>query len=260
MALMPWPTGPVQAGVKGENANLHIWVDGTSEQPKASQVGATMPQADPIPSGSFMEMLLGHRSGGVNKPAPLFDLGSTRFGRGATVTYAAGTITDTNQAWVTNQFGAAGAGEAYGVIVTDATGGGQYNVIGSNTATVLTLKSNFATTPGAAAPYSIIGVAEQNQGATVSYAAGPANALVDTGKAWTANQWRGRYVMVAGQLRQIVSNTATQLTLDAAWSTTPAAQQAYFISDSFYQSWLETQRGNTGGYTGGGPDLNPNAL
>jgi hypothetical protein len=257
---MPWPKGPVQAGVKGENSALHIMVDNTSEQPAAASVGATMPQADPIPMGSFVEMLLGHRSGGTNKPAPFLDLGSVRFGRGGTVTYAAGTLTDTNQNWVVNIFGAAGFGVAFGVIATDVTGGGQYNVIASNTATVLTLKSNWATTPGAGAPYSIIGVADQNQGATVSYAAGPANALVDTGKAWTANQWRGRYVMVANQLRLIVSNTATQLTLDAAWSATPAAQQAYFISDPMYPSWLETQRGTTGGYTAGGPDMNPNNL
>jgi hypothetical protein len=255
---VPWPTGPVQVGVKGENAALHVWVDGTSEQPKSSQVGATMPQATAIPIANWMEVLYGHRSGGVNQPAAAFNLGSTRFGRGGTVTYAAATITDTNQAWVTNQFGAAGNGEAYGVIVTDATGGGQYNVILSNTGTVLTLKSNFQTTPGAGAAYSILGVAEQNQGATVSYAAGPANALVDTAKAWIPNQWRGRWIMVSGQLRLIVSNTATQLTLDAAWSTTPAAQQAYFIAQNMYMDWNTVQRGTTGGIASMGPDMNPN--
>jgi len=248
---MPWPTGPVQVGVKGENANLHIWVDNTAEQPRAGSVAGGAPQAAAIPSGSFMEMLLGHRSGGVNKPAPFLSVGSTRYGSGGAVTYAAGTFTDTNQNWVTNQFGAAGAGEAYGVM----TDSGQYNVVSSNTATVATNKSNWASTPGAGAGYVILGVAEQNQGATVSYAAGPANALVDTGKTWIVNQWRGRWVYVANQVRQVVSNTATQLTLDAAWSATPAAQQAYFIADPFPSSWLEAQRGF--GITN---DLNPNNL
>jgi hypothetical protein len=259
---MPWPTGPVSVGVKGENAALHVWIDGTSEQPKSSQVSGTMPQAVAVPIGNFQEMLLGHRSGGVNKPSAFLSIGSTRYGTGASVTYAAATLTDTFQNWVVNQFGAAGAGEAFGVY-TDA---GQYNVILSNTATVLTMKSNWATTPGANTGYSIMGVAEQNQGATVSYVAGPANALVDTGKAWIANQWRGRWIYVAGEVRQIVSNTATQITLDRAWGTTPAAQQAYFIADPLPDNWLTTQRGSSSGPLGvsgmgsNGPDMNPNNL
>ncbi len=250
---MPWPAGPVSSGVKGENSALHVWVDKTSEAPAVGQNAAT---ANAVPMGNFMEMLLGHRSGGVVKASAFLDNGSTRFGRGGTVTYAAGTLTDTNQAWTTNQFGAAGFGEAYGVWADS----GQFNVIASNTGTVLTLKSNWLATPGAGTGYLIIGVADQNQGASVSYAAGPANALVDSAKAWVVNMWRGKYVCVSGQLRQIVSNTATQLTLDAAWLTTPAAQQAYFITDGLFDSWLNTQRGSTNGPALNGNDLNPNNL
>lgn len=250
---MPWPPGPISAGVKGENAALHAWVDKTSEAPAVGQNAAT---ANPIPIASFMEMLLGHRSGGVAKASSFLDNGSTRFGRGGTVTYAAGTLTDTNQAWTVNQFGAAGNGEAYGVWADS----GQFNVIASNTGTVLTLKSNWLATPGAGTGYLILGVADQNQGATVSYAAGPGNALTDTAKAWIVNEWRGKYICVSGQLRQIVSNDATHLTLDAAWLTTPAAQQAYFITDNLYDSWLNTQRGSTAGPSGAGADLNPNNL
>ena len=260
---MPFPTGPIHPGIKGENSRLHIIIDNTSEQPNRASVGATMPAPDPIPDGSFMEMLLGHRSGGVNKPAPFLDLGSQRFGRGGTVTYAAATLTDTNQAFVVNFFASPNVnGEDFVVIVTDATGGGQYNVVTSNTATVLTMKSNWQTTPGAGAPYVILGCAEQNAGGTVTYVAGPVNALVDTAKAWVVNQWRGRWVMVGNQLRLIVSNTATQLTLDAAWSATPAAGQAYAIQGNMSQGWLEAVRGMGSSATLAqqGADINPNNL
>lgn len=58
--------------------------------------------------------------------------------------------------------------------------------------------------------------------------------LNDTGKAWTVNQWKGREVKLtggtgAGQLRRVVSNTATQLTVTPTWSPTPDGTSVYRI-------------------------------
>ncbi len=139
----------------------------------------------------------------------------------------------------------------------------QWDIVLSHTATVLTMKSNWLVQPANNSQYFIQRPADQNQGATVSYAAGPANALVDTAKAWVVNQWAGYMLAVSAQLRLIVSNTPTQLTLDAAWSTTPVAQQAYGIVAYFASGWLETQRGvgsNARIAVGQGSDINPNNI
>ncbi len=230
---MPWPAGNVQVGAKGENANLHIWVDGTDEDPKSSQVAVAAPTVPAIPSGNFMEMLLGHRSGGTNKQAPWGAPGSVAGGSGGTVTYAAATVTDTNQLWVVN------SKTNFGVWAAS----GQWDVVASNTATVLTLKSNWAATPGAATAYLLTWVAEQNQGATVSYTA---TTLTDSSKTWTVNQWRGFWVYSGAGSGLVLSNTATVLTLAWAWSTTPGAQQAYFLSLPRPSGWPDAQMGGVG--------------
>jgi RHS repeat-associated protein len=58
--------------------------------------------------------------------------------------------------------------------------------------------------------------------------------LNDTHQAWMPNQWRGRAVEIisgtgAGQLRVIASNTATALTVSAAWAVTPDATSVYAV-------------------------------
>ena len=71
------------------------------------------------------------------------------------------------------------------------------------------------------------------------YATGTATAgggafLVDGGKTWTVNQWSNSQVRItagtgAGQVRTIASNTATALTVSAAWGTSPDATSVYVI-------------------------------
>lgn len=59
--------------------------------------------------------------------------------------------------------------------------------------------------------------------------------LNDTGKSWTTNQWQTSFLIkiVAGtginQVRAIASNTATQVTVSSAWTTTPDATSQYEI-------------------------------
>lgn len=66
--------------------------------------------------------------------------------------------------------------------------------------------------------------------------------LVNSGKAWTTNQWSNYQVRITagtglGQFRTISSNTSTTLTVSAAWTTTPDATSVYAIegnSDFLY--------------------------
>lgn len=65
---------------------------------------------------------------------------------------------------------------------------------------------------------------------------GAATYLDDTAKSWTTNQWAGFYlklfknVFAAGhEVREIVSNTATRLTVSAAFSAPPVSGERYEI-------------------------------
>src|SRR5262249_36770528 len=59
--------------------------------------------------------------------------------------------------------------------------------------------------------------------------------LNDTTQSWTVNQWAGFEVKITsgpgtGQVRTILSNTTTQLTLSMAWTTTPNSASTYAIN------------------------------
>jgi len=79
---------------------------------------------------------------------------------------------------------------------------------------------------------------------TTSYSSGTVTSipssskLVDSTKAWTSNQWQGYSVVIdtdtttpaaVGQCLQITVNTATQLNLNATWTTTPSTTATYRI-------------------------------
>lgn len=70
------------------------------------------------------------------------------------------------------------------------------------------------------------------------------NTLNDTGESWTTNEWVGKVVIItsgigAGQIRKILSNTATQLTVNKNWDTTPTTSD-YVICD---EGWRYFQLG-----------------
>lgn len=78
------------------------------------------------------------------------------------------------------------------------------------------------------------------QFATGTATAGGATTIDNSAKAWATNQWANAYQVRitagtgAGQVRAIVSNTATSITV-AAWTTTPDATSQYSIegNDNF---------------------------
>ena len=70
--------------------------------------------------------------------------------------------------------------------------------------------------------------------ATGTATAGGATTLTNSAKNWTTNQWAGSQVRIttgtgAGQIRTVVSNTATVLTVSVAWTTNPDVTSQYSI-------------------------------
>lgn len=70
--------------------------------------------------------------------------------------------------------------------------------------------------------------------ATGTATSGGVNTITNTAKAWTTNQWTNYQVRIvsgtgAGQIRTISSNTGTQITVSANWTTNPDATSAYSI-------------------------------
>lgn len=64
--------------------------------------------------------------------------------------------------------------------------------------------------------------------------AGAATTLDDTTKTWTVNAYSNRAIRITGgtgvgQVRNVASNTATQITVSVAWTTNPDATSTYVI-------------------------------
>ena len=143
-----------------------------------------------------------------------------------TATAGAGTsLTDTTKAWVVNQWA------DYTLQIVGGTGAGQVRTITGNTATVLTVSSNWTANPDATSVYAVYG---NDAYATGLATAGASTTLTNSTKTWTVNQWTNYQVRIAGgtgigQVRTIASNTATVLTVGSAWTTTPDATSVYAI-------------------------------
>lgn len=70
--------------------------------------------------------------------------------------------------------------------------------------------------------------------ATGTATAGGASTLTNSAKNWTVNQWANSQIRItsgtgAGQIRTVASNTATVITVSAAWTTQPDATSQYSI-------------------------------
>lgn len=64
--------------------------------------------------------------------------------------------------------------------------------------------------------------------------------LNDTSKNWTSSQWQNKTIVITagkgiGQTRIIGNNTATQITLNTAWTTIPDTTSNYVICDEVYR-------------------------
>lgn len=68
---------------------------------------------------------------------------------------------------------------------------------------------------------------------------GTANTITDDGKSWTTNAWANFAVKIisgtgAGQVRHILSNTSTALTVARNWETNPSSDSVYQIGTGLY--------------------------
>lgn len=67
-----------------------------------------------------------------------------------------------------------------------------------------------------------------------------ASTIVDSTKSWTANEHVGKFVITVGgtglnQVRKITANTATTLTIEQDWGTTPDGTTTFRIYDQIYR-------------------------
>jgi len=134
-------------------------------------------------------------------------------------------LTDTTQTWSVDQWA------NYKIQIIGGTGIGQVRTVESNTATVLTVSSAWATNPDATSVYAVLSEYTYAVGLAT---AGASTTLTNSAKTWTVNQWTNYQVRIAsgtgiGQVRTIASNTATVLTVGTAWTTTPDATSVYVI-------------------------------
>jgi hypothetical protein len=125
-------------------------------------------------------------------------------------------------AWHTNQWA------GYWVFVYSGTGAGNIRRIDSNTGTTLTFTAHLSPNTDTTSRYLILGF----DAGTAT--AGAASTLTDSTKAWATNRWANYVVRILhgtgiGQTRIIASNTATVLTVQNAWSTTPDNTSVFAI-------------------------------
>jgi hypothetical protein len=143
------------------------------------------------------------------------------------------TLVDNTQAWTTNQWA------GYELYIYTGTGRGQFANVTSNTANTLTFPT-ITTAPDATSRYQLLGYdGGQSSGSNT------ANTLADTTKSWSTNRWANYAVRIlngagSGQVRRILSNTATALTVSGGWNVLPTSASVYVIqadSDTMYFSW-----------------------
>ena len=130
------------------------------------------------------------------------------------------TLTDTNRAWTVNAL----AGGT--VNITAGTGIGQSKAIASNTANAITLVATFSPTPDTTSVYTIT--------MTGTATAGAATTVTDSTKTFVTNALAYCRVVLTsgtgiGQERNILSNTATVITVDQAWGINPSTNTTYSI-------------------------------
>ena len=132
--------------------------------------------------------------------------------------------------WTTNQW------VGYWVYISSGTAEGQMRQITSNTTDTLTW-TTAGTAPTATSQYAILGF---DAGTATS---GAASTLTDSTKNWATNRWANYAVRIlsgtgAGQVRPIVSNTSTALTIIGAWATNPDSTSVYAIQGDPDKAYL----------------------
>ena len=130
------------------------------------------------------------------------------------------TLVDTTRNWTINQW------TGYWVRIYSGTAVNQLRLVTSNTSTALTFATG--TSPDATSRYLIEGFTAGTATSATS------TTLVDTAQAWSTNRWANLQILItsgtgAGQVKPILSNTATAITIPTAWATTPDTTSTYRV-------------------------------
>jgi len=158
---------------------------------------------------------------------------STIWYRGTATTGTTTTLVDTSANWTTNEWA------GYEMFIFSGNGRGQIVQIGSNTSDTLTFPS-LTGAPDSTSKYEILGF-----DAGISTGSNAYNTIVDSTKSWSADRWKNYAVRIlygkgAGQMRRILSNTSTTLTLYRAWNVQPDNTSVYSIqgdSETMHFTW-----------------------
>jgi len=142
-------------------------------------------------------------------------------------------LADSSANWQANQW------VGHQVYIFSGTGRGQIVEISSNTATSLSF-SAVGTGLDSTSRYQIMGYDAGKSSGSNTY-----NTLYDSSKSWEVNRYANYGVRIlygtgAGQLRQIISNTADTLTVYSPWNVMPDETSVYSIqgaSDTMYITW-----------------------
>jgi hypothetical protein len=133
---------------------------------------------------------------------------------GAATSGSSTTIVDTTKNWKTDEF------KGFHVLIVDGAGEGQCGKITGNTSTTLTVvdQQTEAAFAVAVTNTSVYQIREDKVLACGVATSGSATTLVNSAKAWTANQWTNFQVRIVsgagvGTTRLIASNTGTTLTI-----------------------------------------------
>lgn len=157
---------------------------------------------------------------------------ATVWDRGTATSGSTTTLVDTTKAWTVNQW------TGYTLFIFSGTGAGQNFTVLSNTANTLTFGAG--TAPDTTSQYMILGF----DGGKAS--AGGATSLTDASKTWAVNRWANYAVRILagtgiGQVQQIVSNTATALTVVRPWIVNPDNTSVYEIIGDPDKAYLMMQ-------------------
>jgi hypothetical protein len=162
-----------------------------------------------------------------------YTIAPARANAGTVTAAAATTLTDNStgtelKSWNIDQWA------NYEVRIVAGTGEGQVGTITSNTDKVLTVTPAWITLPNTTSVYAISSADTVTGRAT----SGTTTAVNDTAAAWDANKWTGYEVQIIsgaglGQIRTITGNTATSLTVNPAWTTSPTNTSVYAIVPGF---------------------------
>jgi hypothetical protein len=120
---------------------------------------------------------------------------------------------DLNKQWIEDEW------KDYTVAITGGTGSGQSRTVSSNTASTLTVSSDWTTEPDATSTYEI---------------RTPVDRLYDATKVWPEDKYQGEYVRISsgtatGQERKIDQIAGSEIVVEEDWETTPVHNDGYQI-------------------------------